>query len=182
MLEMKNWTLPVDIMQCENCKKNTATIHLTEIVDSRRAELHLCEPCAQKHGLAVKAQMPLNELLTTLLAAQPQPEAAIDADSENLVCPYCGITLEKFLKNSILGCPHDYVVFEKSLLPIIERSHAGRTTHCGKVPSKASSDTKKQAELLALKKKLEAAVRSENYETAAELRDKINRLQKSFTG
>lgn len=161
-------------MQCEYCKKNTATIHLTEIVDGKRAELHLCEVCAQKQGLAVKAQMPLNELLTTLLAAQPQPEPVLDADSENLACPYCGITLKKFLKNSILGCPHDYEVFEKALLPIIERAHAGRSTHCGKVPSKTSSDTKRQTELLRLKKKLETAIHNEDYETAAKLRDKIN--------
>lgn len=166
-------------MQCENCKKNTATIHLTEIVDGNRCEQHLCELCAQKQGLAVKAQMPLNELLTTLLAVQSESETGLEAKSEKLRCPYCGITFKQFLKNSVLGCPHDYEVFQESLLPIIEKSHAGRTSHCGKVPSNASGDTKKQVELLALKKKLEAAVHQEDYETAAQLRDKINQLQQN---
>jgi len=164
-------------MQCENCKKKTATIHLTEIVDGQRSEIHLCESCAQEKGLAVKAQMPLNELLTTLLSAQSESGPVLDAESEKLQCPYCGITFKEFLENSVLGCPHDYEVFEQSLLPIIEKSHAGRTTHCGKVPSKASGDTKRQVELLALRKELEKAVRSEEYETAATLRDKIDRLE-----
>ena len=57
-------------MQCEGCRKNSATIHLTEIANGQRRELHLCESCAQKQGIAVKSQVPLNELLSTLLSAQ----------------------------------------------------------------------------------------------------------------
>jgi len=142
-------------MQCEHCKKNTATIHLTEITNGKRTELHLCELCAQHEGLAVKAQMPLNELLTNLLAVEPQAESVLDDVGKNLRCPNCGITVKQFLKNSVLGCPYDYEFFEKSLLPIIEKAHAGKTTHCGKVPSKAPFDAKKHAELLTLRKKLE---------------------------
>ncbi len=57
-------------MQCQNCKQHSATIHLTEISNGQRTETHLCEQCAQKQGLAVKNQIPLNELLSTLLAVQ----------------------------------------------------------------------------------------------------------------
>ena len=63
-------------MQCQSCKNNTATIHLTEITDGQRTEMHLCELCAQKKGLTVKTQIPLNELLSTLLSSQGQPEQA----------------------------------------------------------------------------------------------------------
>jgi protein-arginine kinase activator protein McsA len=38
-------------------------------------------------------------------------------------------------------------------------------------------DSKKQIDLLGLRKRLDAAVKAEDYETAAKLRDEINRLQ-----
>jgi len=78
----------------------------------------------------------------------------------------------------VLGCPYDYEVFEKSLSSLIKKAHNGKTTHCGKVPSKTSTDTKKQIELMKLRRDLEAAVQNEDYELAAELRDKINQREK----
>ena len=59
-------------MQCQSCKQHMATIHLTEISDGQRTEAHLCEQCAHRQGLAVKNQIPLNELLSTLLAVQSE--------------------------------------------------------------------------------------------------------------
>ena len=73
--------------------------------------------------------------------------------------------------------PYDYEIFEKSLLQIIKKAHNGNTAHCGKVPSKASAGTKKQAKLITLRQKLEDAVRSEDYELAAKLRDKIKNFE-----
>jgi len=166
-------------MQCQSCKEHTATIHLTEISNGQRFETHLCELCAQKHGLAIKNQIPLNELLSTLLSVQAESEdgSELDAVSADTACPACGITLKQFTKKSVLGCPHDYEVFEKQLRPIIRRAHNGNTIHCGKVPSKASASTKNNIELIKLRRQLDAAVQEENYEAAAELRDKIKRLQ-----
>lgn len=166
-----------EIMQCQNCKHNTATIHLTEITEGDRSEAHLCELCAQKQGLTVKSQIPLNELLSNLLAVQPQSEADSDALPEQTACPHCGITLKQIRQESLLGCPYDYEVFEQALLPVIEKAHDSKATHCGKIPSKATSDTKKQVELLSLRQKLRAAVENEDYETAAKLRDRIQQLQ-----
>ena len=37
---------------CQNCQKNPATVHLTEIQDNRMTELHLCQSCAEEKGLA----------------------------------------------------------------------------------------------------------------------------------
>ena len=156
-------------MQCQSCQKNEATVHLTEINDGVRTEMHLCEQCAQEEGVAVKSQIPLNELLSSLLAAQPG-----DTDISG---PNCGFTLDRFRKEALLGCPHDYEIFEKSLLPLIEKAHDGKTSHCGKVPSKTPVDSRKQIEIMALRQQLEIAVKNEDYELAAELRDKINRAE-----
>ena len=91
-------------MQCQICKKAEATIHLTEIVDGQRSEMHICQLCAQNEGIAVKSQIPLNELLSNLLASQPKEEEFEEQDEE-VVCQDCGFTLDQFRKEGVLGCP-----------------------------------------------------------------------------
>ena len=160
-------------MRCQICNKNDATIHLTEITEGIRTEMHICEHCAAEQDITIKSHIPINELLSNLLAVQPTDEEISGVSEQNLACPICGFTLAQFRKEGVLGCPRDYDVFEKSLQPLIEKAHDARTAHCGKVPKKTPGDTKKQMELLNLRQQLEAAVRSEDYERAAEIRDRI---------
>ncbi|MHC4148209.1 MAG: UvrB/UvrC motif-containing protein [Planctomycetota bacterium] len=166
-------------MQCQICNKNEATIHLTEIADGVRAEMHICEHCAHEEGIAVKSQIPLNELLSSLLAVQPTDEELFGPSEKetSASCLHCGFTLDQFRKEAVLGCPYDYEVFEKPLRRLIKKAHNGNTSHCGKVPSKTSAGTKKQIQLITLQQRLEAAVQSEDYELAAELRDKIKKYE-----
>jgi len=165
-------------MQCQICNNKDATIHLTEITDGARSEMHICEQCAAEQGIAVKSHIPINELLSSLLAAQPTDDEFSDPHEQQAACPTCGFTLEQFRKEGVLGCPHDYDVFAKSLQPLIEKAHCGKVSHCGKMPSKTSMDTKKQVKLLSLRQKLDNAVQNEDYELAAELRDKIAETEK----
>ncbi len=166
----------VKVMQCQSCRKREATIHLTEINDGLRTEVHLCENCAQQQGLAVKSQIPLNELLSSLLASQPADDDVADAE-RGRSCPRCGFTLEQFREQALLGCPYDYEIFEKSLTALIKKAQAGNTTHCGKVPSKIPTATQNEIKLCSLKQQLDAAVKSEDYERAARLRDEIKKLE-----
>jgi len=161
-------------MQCQICNNTEATIHLTEITDGARTEMHICEHCAAEQGIAVKSHIHINELLGSLLAVQPSDDELSDPSQQQAACPVCGFTLDQFRKEAVLGCPHDYDVFEKSLRPLIEKAHNGKITHCGKLPSKTPRDTKKQIELLSLRQQLEMAVQNEDYELAAKLRDKMS--------
>ncbi len=161
-------------MQCQNCNKETATIHLTEIVNGQRSEKHLCQNCAEAEGVTVKSQLSLNELLSSLLAAQAKPGGE---DGESIVCPHCGISLEQFRSGGRLGCPHDYEVFKQALRPVIAAAHNEAQTHCGKTPAGITESVDNALKIEQLKKQLEAAVRKEDYETAAKLRDQIASLQ-----
>ena len=164
-------------MQCQICHNNNATIHLTEISDGVRTEMHICEHCAAEQDIAVKSHIPINELLSGLLAVQPSDEEISGIAEQQLACPNCGFTLAQFRKQGVLGCPYDYEFFEKSLLPLIEKAHDGKTTHCGKLPSKTPNNTRDEIELLNLRQQLKEAVSSEDYEMAAELRDKIKQME-----
>lgn len=186
-------------MQCEICKTRTATVHLTEIVDGQRTESHLCQSCAQKEGITTKSQLSLNELLSSLIAAHQQTDEQL-TDEGRTSCPVCGMTMEMFRKNALLGCPNDYEVFGKFLEQIIEKAHDGNLTHKGKIPAGATppvlcSDAAKEEPVLrsnaakeeekikteneieTLKKQLEKAVSDEDYELAAKLRDRLKALQ-----
>jgi len=164
-------------MQCELCKNKAATVHLTEIVDGQRTESHLCQACAQKEGISIKSQLSLNELLSSLIAAHQQTDGQVAGEAEKS-CPVCGITMDMFRKQAVLGCPNDYEVFGKTLEQLIEKAHDGNLTHKGKIPASVSqeevSDTNKKEEL---KKQLDQAVAAENYELAAKLRDQLKTMQ-----
>jgi len=160
-------------MICQSCKERAATVHLTEIANGQRNETHLCQQCAQQQGLAVKAQIPLNELLSTLLATQPQPTEELSSEASERACPECGMTLKRFSKETLLGCPHDYEEFGHELTPLIEQTQNGKTRHCGKVPSRTPQQDRKEVELVNLRRQLDIAVRNEDYEAAARLRDQI---------
>lgn len=171
-------------MQCQHCKQHTATIHLTEIKDGQRSEMHMCEACAQKQGLAVKNHIPLNELLSTLLASQAQVVNSSSGSSqfevdEDMTCPTCGMTLVQFQKESLLGCANDYEVFDNTLRTVIEKTQGGNITHCGKVPSRAPSTIAKQVETMNLRSQLDDAVKTEDYERAAQLRDEIGKIDET---
>ncbi|NBW87532.1 MAG: DNA helicase UvrBC, partial [Planctomycetia bacterium] len=48
----------------------------------------------------------------------------------------CGITFFEFRNQGRLGCPHDYVHFDKELEPLIANIH-GSTQHTGRRPERA---------------------------------------------
>lgn len=164
-------------MQCQICNSRVATIHLTEITEGVRSEMHICEHCASEQGIASQSQMSINELLSSLLAVQPSDEELFGPSSDPATkCPDCGFTLDRLRKDGTLGCPRDYEVFEHALVPLIARAHNGATAHCGKIPAAAPGETKKLVKLSNLRQQLEAAVREEDYERAARLRDEIKQL------
>ncbi len=155
-------------MLCQRCHKQQATIHLTEILNNEKRERHLCEDCAREEGVAIKAQINLQDILSGMLEAHES--TGRDA---NLCCPDCGITYAEFRSQGRLGCPHDYEVFAEPLQEVLEKVH-GATEHVGKLPQRAGPDSRGQRELMQLRRQLQHAVDAEHYEEAARIRDLIH--------
>ncbi len=164
-------------MQCESCQKNAATVHLTDVSNNTKREIHLCESCAKTQGVTIKSYLNKSpsypELLNQLVHSQAE---GVTAEEKDLACPKCGITYRKFRSTGKFGCPNDYMVFKKGLLSLLEKIH-GKVEHKGKVPLKATDQIAKQKELRSLRADLEKAVRDEAYEKAARLRDRIHALE-----
>jgi protein arginine kinase activator len=187
-------------MICESCHQNLATVHLTEIVAKQKKELHLCEDCAREKGDVFKGNFSVQDFLSGVADASkgkpPLAKKAADAvealkdlkekDKEKRAkpavevgpCPACGLTFPEFKASGRLGCFNDYEHFKKELLPLLEKIHAA-TQHTGRVPASVGATIETQKVLTALRKDLNLAIQREEYERAAELRDKIKTVESS---
>jgi protein arginine kinase activator len=162
---------PEEIM-CEECGKNRATVHLTDVVDGRAIPHHFCDECyATKQ--APRDRGPA-AFLSQILAALAPELKELGARQ----CPTCGINYLEFRQSMRLGCATDYQVFEKPLERLLERIH-GNTHHCGKVPCGSGNEAADRSRLRSLHKRMEQAASEENYELAAELRDHIKELEEN---
>lgn len=177
-------------MLCEICKKNEATVHYTEIINNAMSEMHLCENCAQDKGAMMKPHFPLADLLAGL-ADFKIPLAA--EKGKSVRCPGCGITYDDFRKIGRLGCSQCYETFKDSLNALLKRVH-GSNYHVGKAPGslalkedplegKGKDKEKKdlpQVFLDDLRSELKQVIEKEEFEKAAQLRDKIRKLEKDI--
>ncbi|MFM7148760.1 MAG: UvrB/UvrC motif-containing protein [Gemmataceae bacterium] len=153
-------------MKCQLCSK-PATVHLTDIVNNQKKELHLCQACAEAQQLIKQQELNLPAILQNLIGQHLGPEMD---ELARLSCPVCSIKYMEFRAEGRLGCPHDYRVFQSGLEPLLFRIHRA-TRHRGKVPRHGIPSADRVVELAVIRKKLQHAIEAEAYEEAARLRD-----------
>ncbi len=158
-------------MQCDNCKKNDATVHLTQIVDGKTLKIDLCESCAKESGVQDTAGFSLADLLVGLGAGDE-----IKTEGPGARCPTCGLTQADFKKTGRLGCATCWETFAAGLAPLLKAMHKG-DHHIGKVPTRAAHTLVISEKIRQLSAELEKAVHAEKYEEAAVLRDQIRELE-----
>jgi protein arginine kinase activator len=157
---------------CDRCD-SPATFHLTEIKSGTTSERHLCEECAKVLQVP-QANKELQNLLKSFDPGQvmsQQPEA-----SARRTCPDCGMTYAEFRQNGRFGCSKDYEIFSKEVVALLDRIH-GSNTYSGKTPDGGLiQDGQLIDETSAVREQLTTAIKAEDYEEAARLRDEIQRL------
>jgi protein arginine kinase activator len=164
-------------MLCDSCKKNEATVHLTQIVENKMQTIDLCEACSKAKGVDDPAGFSLASLLVGLGASQEEAAAAVAAPemAADLACPKCGFTAADFKKAGRLGCADCYQTFAEQLDGLLKTMHKG-TLHKGKIPGSARTrDTAEKVRQLQFL--LDQAVKTEDFERAAQLRDEIKKLK-----
>lgn len=159
-------------MKCQFCT-NPATVHLTDIVNGHKKEVHLCQGCAEKKQLIHKSELNLSAILQTVIG--PHVGHVAD-DLARLTCPECGIKYMEFKAEGRLGCPNDYQVFQSALEPLLQRIHRS-TRHTGKCPQHGRRDAAHHGEIVALRQRLRQAVEAEQYEEAAQIRDLLRQKE-----
>jgi len=159
-------------VKCQSCSR-PATVHLTDIVNGHKKELHLCESCAEQQQLVKHQELNLPAILQTLIG---QHIGQLNDELARLTCPACGIKYMEFRAEGRLGCPYDYTVFREGLEPLLQRIHRS-SKHVGKSPRHQPADAAQVAELVELRQKLRAAVEAEDYEEAGRLRDLLRKKE-----
>jgi protein arginine kinase activator len=161
-------------MVCDNCKERDAVVHLTRIVDNAVTQLHLCEKCAAAKGVETTLAVPQHPLGDILQAVQQQTSVTSEDAAS---CAFCGATARDFRATGRLGCPHCYDAMEHSLRELLRRLH-GNSKHVGiqyDVP--VAHVLEKQDSVHDLRDRLRRAVETEQFELAAELRDRLRVLE-----
>ena len=160
-------------MLCNECGKNEANVHLTHIINGKKTESHLCEECAKKNQTILNSNFSMENLFSVMLNNSFNNKTYLPAAKS---CTNCGMTYENFRNTGKFGCSHCIDSFKGRLKPVI-KSIQGYDRHIGKIPKRAGGDYKIQMDIERLKNDLKGAVEREEYELAAELRDKINDLE-----
>lgn len=177
-------------MKCQQCD-NPAVFHITELEAGNVREVHLCEEHARAYlnqseggddgdpgesGAAEGKASKGGALSTPLGVGQTAEDLAV---LDKRCCDMCGITFFEFRNQGRLGCPHDYVQFEKELEPLIANIH-GATEHTGRRPSRAAplpESTEELTRVIGLRREMKEAIALEDYEKARENRDAIRTLE-----
>lgn len=162
-------------MLCQNCGKYEATTHVKRIINGEAAEAHLCSDCAHALGYTDVFggfSHSFSDLLGSFFG-----EPSISALSSHTVrCEKCGNTFNDIVSNGKIGCADCYQAFYDKLLPSLQRIH-GKTRHEGKIPKSVKKEQTAENAIESLEKELHEAVENQNYEKAAELRDKIKDMK-----
>ena len=149
---------------CDLCE-NPAVYHDVRIVNNVPNTVHLCKEHAIEAGLDI-AQSDFSVVLKI------QDKASTHFKS----CPDCGMTIADYKKATLLGCPQCYETFSDELEGVIKRVQNNKVEHLGRCPTQLGEATERELLIRNLLRELNDAVKSEAYERAAVIRDKLKSL------
>jgi len=139
--------------------------------------MDLCTECAEGKGIDVQKASTGKYGLGDLVAGLIDKAADGETDKIGMVnCPTCGYEYSDFKKIGRFGCPDCYDAFEPQIIPMLRQVH-GNTKHAGKSPASTGGRAAARREMMTLKDELAQAIIDEDYERAAEIRDRIAALE-----
>lgn len=164
-------------MLCENCLGREATTHIKKVENGHATQMNLCSECAASLGYGDFMSgfgVSLRDLFSNLFG-----DSSLMLSEKSERCEKCGSTFNDIVKTGYVGCSECYRKFYDRLLPSIQRIH-GKALHSGKKPVNINENYEKPTKetlISRLTVLMEEAVRAQNFEEAAALRDRINSLK-----
>ena len=161
-------------MLCENCRRNKAILAVKEILLGQEKNAFYCESCAVEKGFSdilYGRHFHLDSLITSLLE---QRSPSIE-EWKDKACS-CGFTFDEFMKKGNLGCPQCYTTFKPVITSLFDQLF-GTHEHIGKIPSRMKRNIQLMKQLEHYNIELDEMLKTENYERAAYLRDRIKELK-----
>ena len=169
--------------------------HITELKGNKATHsVDLCEDCMKtymENDGKIEVQTPqafkdaLEVFQGLLKAVSHGKTSPINKDSDEALCPNCGITGKEVAKNGRFGCPECY---QHIASPPMMKHLQGSTKHVGKVPSQWKKKQRQKYiekrkkipldfRIKNLKIKMAMAAQSEKYERAASIKESIAQIE-----
>lgn len=153
--------------ECNLCHTE-ATVHFVDIDASGcMREVFLCKKHAEMYGFFQKnAYLLLSDLPTHTLGMILSSQSCLD----------CGCTQEWIAKEGKVGCPNCYTMFPEIRPQGIKQC----AIYFGKFPKKYSAEAALKPRLNFLEQQLQSLIKSERFELAKEVRQKIKMIAREM--
>jgi protein arginine kinase activator len=160
-------------MKCEKCDKE-ATFHYQSNINGEKTEAHLCEDCAKAEGLDNVFARP--RAMMGSFFREP-----FGGMMDSFFREPFGMLTDSFFGRGffapVLGAHAESTVAENRVAET-EKATETEQVRSDNIPEDAGDEIRRKRELLLLREQLWSAVKTEEFEKAAELRDKIRELEK----
>lgn len=157
-------------MKCEKCE-NEAVFHYQSNINGEKTAYHLCSDCAKAEGFGEMLKFRPNSMFDSLFK---EPFGALMGSFFRE--PFGSLSDGFFGRSLIaptLNVPEVNISVGES-----EKMTELEPRKTDNIPKDAGAEFRAKRELLALKHQLRSAIHAEEFELAAELRDKIRKLEK----
>ncbi|MCH5149137.1 MAG: UvrB/UvrC motif-containing protein [Spirochaetales bacterium] len=170
-------------MKCDICKKRDAVFHMQEQSAMGVRKISLCVECALTKGLNIRAE-DIDKLFASFISnifaeGQTSPVNIASQTAARILilkCPECGRSLEDITKTNEVGCPKCFSYF-KNVIDAMLANMNNSINYRGNFPTDLRTKHDYRVEIFNLKKQLKQCVSMEDFDKAAEIRDKIKALQ-----
>jgi len=174
-------------MLCQNCEKNEATTHIKQVINGDTAEQHLCADCAKQLGYGDMFSgfgLSLSDMFGGFFGETTQQKSLNAARTATERCKKCGFSFQDIVREGRVGCADCYRTFYDKLKPSLQRIH-GRVEHNGKVSlsaeaisATAAQEKSPEQKIAERREQMQEAIRVQDFERAAQLRDEIKELER----
>ena len=165
-------------MKCQICKNNEANIIFTQIINDEKIVLHICSECAKEKGISVEFEKPSKPKVNSLIGGFTGEFLEKNEKSvPDLTCNNCGLTFAEFKAEGLFGCEKCHIAFGEHISKLLKQIH-GTDVYEGKFPEELSEEGGKLQQLKNLRNELKQSIDKEEYERAAEIRDKIAAIER----
>ncbi len=158
--------------QCDLCGKNEATMKVSQFdKNGKVTEISVCTDCAHARGFTDVQKIKANvaEIIAEL-------KNRVDEGDAKVVCRGCGMSYAEFKRQGRLGCAECYTAFHEQLLPLVRRIH-GAVQHVGRTATGGRKQAQVKLNVQKLRDALTNAIKAEDYEKAAALRDQLKKTE-----
>ncbi len=161
-------------MLCENCHQNPVAVHMQQIINGEKTELHLCQECASQIEMPISFDNFFQGFMDAFFV--PVSKDTQEKSKAQAIRCQCGISFSDFKKTGRLGCSACYDTFRTELSAILKNMQ-GSNMHQGKFPQKSGQTLLHKRKIEQLRADLAKAIEKEEYEDAAKFRDEIREME-----